>query len=202
MNRITASCRISDQSVSRNGDTLLENSGAGLPAFLLSGYRHFELNYPKFYKMDNLSKLGWLATEVLLKEDFNATGYRPEEIGITLANANSSLDTDLKYFETVKETPSPALFVYTLPNIMIGEICIRNNFKGESAFFISPEFDPAFLEQYVNDLMDNNVLQVCICGWVDLLGDEYKAVLYLVEKGPGTPFTKENIHKLFQAENG
>src|SRR3979490_833264 len=121
MNRITGSCRISDQSVSRNGDPLFENSGTDLPAFLLSVYRHFELNYPKFYKMDNLSKLGWLAAEVLLKEGLQTGGYQAEEIGITLANANSSLDTDMKYFETVKEIPSPALFVYTLPNIMIGE---------------------------------------------------------------------------------
>ncbi len=221
MNRITGSCRISEQSISRNGDIVFENKGVDAAGFLLSAYRHFEWNYPKFYKMDNLSKLGWLATEVLLKEGFNATAYRPEEVGITLANANSSLDTDLKYYETVKEIPSPALFVYTLPNIMIGEICIRNNFKGESAFFVSPQFDPVFLERYVNDLLNNDVLQVCICGWVDLLGDEYKAVLYLVEKdgkgsgrlskeitaggaeGPaGIPFTKENIHKIFRAENG
>ena len=221
MNRITASCRISDQSISRNGDTVFENKGADLSDFLLSVYRHFELNYPKFYKMDNLSKLGWLAAEVLLKGSLSAGDYQAEEIGITLANANSSLDTDLKYYETVKEIPSPALFVYTLPNIMIGEICIRNNFKGESAFFVSPEFDADFLERYVNDLMDNNVLQACICGWVDLLGEAYKAVLYLVEKDgkhsgrspkervfgadedpAGIPFIKDNIHKIFQAENG
>src|SRR5258706_16052189 len=115
--------------------------------------------------MDNLSKLGWLASEILLKDNFRAEKYQPEETGLVLANANASLDTDLKYFETVKDIPSPSVFVYTLPNIMIGEICIRNNFKGENSFFVSPEFDAAFLEQYVNDLMDNNVLQVCICGW-------------------------------------
>jgi hypothetical protein len=162
--------------------------------------------------MDSLSKLGWLAAEILLKEDFRPGRYRPEEIGIALANANSSLDTDLKYYETVKEIPSPALFVYTLPNIMIGEICIRNNFKGESAFFISPEFDAGFMERTVNYLLDNNILQACICGWVDLLGETYKAVLYLVEKenggrskdrGPGgLSFTEANIYKIFQGENG
>jgi hypothetical protein len=214
MNRITASSRISDQSVYRNGTVVFENRGAGLPDFLLSIYQHIGANYPKFYKMDNLSKLGWLAAEVLLK-DFPSKNFQPEEVGIALANANSSLDVDIKYYETVKEIASPALFVYTLPNIMIGEICIRNNFKGESSFFISPEFDADFMERMVNDLLDNEVLKACICGWVDLLGDEYKAVLYRVEKemGPGTDgsasgnggdldFTKENIHKIFQAENG
>ena len=208
MNCITASCRISGQSVSRNGDTVFENKDTDLPDFLLSGYQYFSGNYPKFYKMDNLSKLGWLAAEVLLKEGFLAGSYRPEEIGITLANANSSLDTDLKYFQTVKEIPSPALFVYTLPNIMIGEICIRHHIKGESACFISPGFDADFMEWMVNDLMDNNELRACICGWVDLLKDEHIAVLYLVEKetteqfkdqAPAfLSFKKENINKIFQ----
>jgi hypothetical protein len=228
MNRITASCRISDHSVYRNGQLLFENKktdlskkvdlheNTDLPGFLLSGYHHFKLNYPKFYKMDNLSKLGWLAAEVLLKEDFRPGTYQPQEVGLSLANANSSLDTDLKYYETVREIPSPALFVYTLPNIMIGEICIRHNFKGESAFYISPRFDAGFMENTVNYLLDNDILKACIGGWVDLLGDEYKAVLYLVEKdgasaaqgsgehgdAGGLPFTTTTINQLFQSENG
>lgn len=201
MNRITASSRISNQSVYRNGAVVFENKGADLSGFLLSVYQEFNGNYPKFYKMDNLSKLGWLAAEVLLK-DFPSRDFQPEEVGIALANANSSLDVDMKYYETVKGIPSPALFVYTLPNIMIGEICIRNNFKGESSFFISPEFDAGFMEYTVNDLLDNEVLKVCICGWVDLLGDKYEAVLFLVKKDGDMAFTKENIFKIFQAENG
>ena len=150
--------------------------------FLLSVYHHFGINYPKFYKMDNLSKLGWLATEVLLKDSFEKERYKPEDIGVVLANANSSLDTDIKYYETVKDIASPALFVYTLPNIVIGEICIRHNFKGENAFFIFEEFDAGFIEQYVSNLINNNILQACICGWVELLGEQYKTVLFLVEK--------------------
>src|SRR5258708_919479 len=218
MNTITASCRISDHSVYRNGQLLFENKETDLPGFLLSGYHHFKLNYPKFYKMDNLSKLGWLTAEILLKENFRPGFYQPKEVAISLANANSSLDTDLKYYETVKEIPSPALFVYTLPNIMIGEICIRNNFKGESAFFISPQFDAGFMERTVNYLLDNNILKACICGWVDLLVPAYKAGLYLVERKEdpavekdgrsgerglgGTPLTIATIHQIFQGENG
>src|SRR6187402_3983803 len=146
MNCITAHCRISGQAVWKNGDLVFGNSQTDLPGFLLSGYQHFSGNYPKFYKMDNLCKLGWLAAEVLLQEGLHGGSYRPEEIGITLANAHSSLDTDQKYYQTVKEIPSPSLFVYTLPNIMIGEISIRHQFKGACNFFISPQFDAAFME--------------------------------------------------------
>ena len=94
--------------------------------------------------MDNLSKLGWLASEVLLKNSFDKENYQPEEIGIVLANANSSLDKDIKYWESVQDMASPSLFVYTLPNIVIGEICIRNHFKGENALYIPRNLMPHF----------------------------------------------------------
>jgi hypothetical protein len=202
-NHITSSCIISNQAVCKNGTTIFENKGADAYDFLLSAYQHFGLNYPKFYKMDSLSKLGWLASEILLKDVFNKEDYRPEDIGIVLTNANASLDTDIKYLTTVKEIPSPSLFVYTLPNIVMGEICIRNNFKGENAFFIFEKFDAAFIEQYVSNLMNRDVLQACICGWTDLLEDEYKAFLLLVEKKQTVEtvaFTKEAINKIFDTE--
>jgi len=154
-----------------------------------------------------LSKLGWLTAELLLKEGFNAADYQPEELAIVLSNANASLDTDYKYFATVKDIPSPAIFVYTLPNIMIGEICIRHKFKGENAFFISEAFDAAFIEQYVRVLMDGNNARACICGWVDVLGEEYTAALFLIEtpgtpfpQTPGTPFSAATMNRIFQPQ--
>ncbi|MES2425845.1 MAG: hypothetical protein V4560_02690 [Bacteroidota bacterium] len=198
-NYITSNCTISKYVIYRNEVPVFENRGIDLPAFLLAAYKHLGLNYPKFYKMDKLSKLGWLASEVLL----NGTSikqYQPEEVGLILSNANASLDSDQKYIQSVSDIPSPALFVYTLSNIMIGEICIRNNFKGEDAFFIFEKFDAAFIETYVNDLLNNDILKACICGWVDVLGEDYKAVLFLVEKEEkdnSVPFTKKNLDTIF-----
>lgn len=244
---ITASCVISDHTVYKNGRAVYECrggdqnmdkdfikdagvvGGTGVSEFLFSVYQHAGLNYPRFYKMDHLSKLGWLTAEILLADSFDAAHYRPEETGLVLSNANSSLDTDLKYYESVNDIPSPSLFVYTLPNIMTGEICIRNGFKGENAFFIAERFDASLIVQYVSDLMDHDILKVCICGWVDLLGEEYKSALYLIEnEGRGNssedvagnirrlpdvdavrrdvgtypiPFTTGAVNKIFQGEN-
>jgi len=181
--------------VTKNGISLFDDAITDPAVFFLSVYRHFQLNYPKYHKMDNLSKLGWLTAEILLKDNFKEGRYKSEDIGIILANASSSLDNDLKYFETTKDTASPSLFVYTLPNIVIGEICIRNHFKGEHAFFVQDAFDAGFMEQQVNYLVSKNILQACICGWVELLEQEYKAVLFLVEK------KKEARSILFSAEN-
>jgi hypothetical protein len=195
-NYITGSCAISDHTIYKNGKVIFENKNAALPEFLLSAYDQFDLKYPKFYKMDNLSKLGWLTSEIVLKDSFHPENYKPEEVGIVLANANASLDTDLKYFESTKDFASPSLFVYTLPNIVLGEICIRNKFKGENAFFVQEKFDADFIEQYVNNLVNNNILQACICGWVDVLHNDYEAALFLIEKintENALPFIAKNM---------
>lgn len=198
MEHITASCVVRKNRIYQQGRLVWEQPPGSLADFLLACYQHFGFQYPKFYKMDHLSKLGWLAAELLLSEGFDAGEYRPEEVAIVLSNANSSLDTDYKYFATVMDIPSPALFVYTLPNIMIGEICIRNKFKGENAFFISESFDAAFVETYVRDLMETGNARSCICGWVEVLGDDYTAALFLIEKKITTlPFTAENMNSLY-----
>ncbi len=196
---ITASCTINKGAVSKDGVTLFENN-ADLAGLLLAIYQHFQLNYPKFYKMDNLSKLGWLAAEVLLKDGFKKSDYQPEDISVILANANSSLDDDIKYLESIKDVASPSLFVYTLPNIVIGEICIRNHFKGEQAFYIQDDFDADFMAQQINYQLDNNISQACICGWVDVLEQDYKTVLFLVEKKRNensVEFSAKNMRKIF-----
>ena len=199
---ITSSCIISNNRIHKNGLLLFEDKEKELSDFLTASYHHFALKYPKFYKMDNLAKLGWLAVELLLQDHLPAGKYEPAQVGVVLANANASLDTDLKYYETAKDIASPALFVYTLPNIVIGEICIRHNFKGENAFFIFDSFDAAFIQQYVSNLINSDILQACICGWVETLGETYNAVLFLVEKTGDKVFTVENINKIYQLENG
>jgi hypothetical protein len=150
--------------------------------------------------MDSLSKLGWLASEILIRDESIIKQAAPEEVSIVITNANSSLDTDIKYFQTI-ETASPALFVYTLPNILIGEICIRNNFKGENACFVFEDFNAAFIKRYVDELFTNNNLKFCICGWIDVLQEEYKAVLFLVSKSytpDALAFTGEEMNKIFK----
>jgi hypothetical protein len=201
---ITASCVISDLTVFKNGEQRFESREASLNDFLVSAYRYFDLQYAKFFKMDTLSRLGWLANEVLLRDSFDIEKYRPEAVGIVLSNANSSLDTDVKYFETTKSIASPAQFVYTLPNIVIGEISIKHRFKGENAFFITEQFDAAFMEQYVSNLLDDNILQCCICGWVDVLNEDHNATLFLIEKDKrpnSVNFTAGNLNSIKEGPN-
>jgi hypothetical protein len=201
---ITASCLISRNKIFKNGQLVFEGPGTA-EKFLDGCYAHFEIVYPKFHKMDLLCKLGFLAAEMLLKESHHEKKYDETETGLVLCNSHASLDVDLKYAKTISTGASPALFVYTLPNIVIGEISIRHHFKGENAFFVFKHFDGNFMAEYVNSLFENKLIKNCICGWVDILKEDYRAMLFLVETGNpenAITFTSDNLNQLNQQDYG
>ena len=136
--------------------------------------------------MDELSKLAYLASEVLLQNDNYLDSYPSNEIGVILSNCASSLDTDIKHQKTISDKdnyfPSPSVFVYTLANIMIGEICIRHKIYGENAMFVSEKFDPDQLWQCTEMLFNSGKVSTVISGWVDVMYDSYAAFLYIIEK--------------------
>ena len=155
--------------------------------------------------MDQLSKLGLLAAEILLKDSDHVNKYGNEDTGIVLSNTHGSLDVDLKYAATMEAGASPALFVYTLPNIVIGEIAIKHKFKGENAFFVFKAFNGNFMAAYVNGLFESKLVKSCICGWVDYLGEEYRAMLMLVETSGNKnaiPFTAGEVNLLNNTSHG
>ena len=161
--------------VESKGTTVFSSSETDFAPFIREAYKHLGENNMKFYKMDNLCKLGYVAAEYLLKD----TNYRPKEIGIILANASSSLDTDCKHQAIISKegdkAASPAVFVYTLPNVVLGEICIRHKIQGENTFFVRRQSDAASLEDYARIVMAKSKLRTCIIGWCELLDGHYQA---------------------------
>ncbi|NQV02492.1 MAG: 3-oxoacyl-ACP synthase [Bacteroidia bacterium] len=178
--------------------------------FIKPFFKSLALGYPKFYKMDSLSKLGFIASELVFRQ-INLDLYDRKRVGIVLANASSSLDTDLVYQQSISDRsqyfPSPSVFVYTLPNIMIGEICIRYQMKGENAFLISEKFDSRLLFNYVNELFQHQRVDACLTGWVNLMKEEFEALLMFIEPaekaisgekaGMIIPFSEEAMDELY-----
>jgi len=164
-------------------------------------YKDLGVRYPKYFKMDALSKLGFLSTEVLLQNRSLTEIYKSEKIGIIVANSASTYIMDSKHQASLddKESyfPSPANFVYTLPNIMTGEICIRHKFKGENAVFISEEFDTEFIYKYTNKLLIDNKLDATIVGYVNIDNDDYEAFLMLVENKEGEIFDLNTLKETY-----
>lgn len=162
-------------------------------------YQTENLNYPKFHKMDSSCKLGLLACEIL-KRETSLNDYPGESVSVILSNAQGSLHTDLRFQQTIEAGASPSLFVYTLPNIVIGELCIRHHWKGENAFFVTPAFDPSLLTGYVDALLQQENNKACVAGWVELTEKEFDVFLYLVTKdnnAGAVSHSPEELSKLY-----
>lgn len=150
-------------------------------------YKHLGIKYPKYYKMDKLSKLAFITSEILLENSSLLQNINNEDIAVILSNGSSSLVTDAEYQKTIEDKknyfPSPSVFVYTLANVMVGEICIRNKFKGENTVFISEEFNKSFIFNYVDILFKTNKAKACITGRIEFNypNGNYDAELYLLE---------------------
>ncbi len=149
--------------------------------------------------MDALSKLAFLGAELLLQT--NPDPAVENDTALLLANRSSSLDTDVKYQESIADRdnyfPSPAVFVYTLPNICLGEISIRHQLKSENSFFIFDAFNPEFMANYASILIETGKAEKVLCGWTELFGNDYRAFMYLVEKSGSLVHDKQNISTLY-----
>ena len=204
---ITSYCKITPTSLNASNISSLIPSGlSDFSDFTKDLYNQLKIDYPKFFKMDNLSKLAFLTTEVLLKNK-DLAKYPKDQIGVVIANSYATLDTDNHFYQTINDKnnyfPSPSLFVYTLPNIMIGEICIRHKIMGENAFFVFKEFNHNFINNYVIDLLNTKKISSCITGWIDYTENKFESMLFLVEslsqEENQIPYTQENTKIIYSA---
>lgn len=196
---IQSYCTIQNNEIILNGDSVLKFESTTFSDFSKKAYQKFDLNYPKFFKMDNLSKLAFLGAELLLKAESVSTAEN--NTALVFANKSSSLDTDVKYQSSIADKenyyPSPAVFVYTLPNICLGEISIRHQLKSENSFFIFADFNPTFMENYSNILLQSKKADKVLCGWVEYYNEEYTAFFYLVAKEGDFMHNEQTLIKLY-----
>lgn len=145
-----------------------EQEGKEHHSLLTSLYKQMIGNYPKFYKMDGLSRLGFVASEILLNAE---KGETDKERAIIFFNHSSSIASDRNYKESINDKdnyfPSPSIFVYTLPNIVTGEIAIRNHFHGETSFFILPDKDERMMEGILQASCRDVQSKSFLTGWID-----------------------------------
>ncbi len=169
------------------GGTLLRNgvqlaaTGTTEPADM---YRALGCSYAKFFKMDSLCKWAWLGAEALLRqgESWLYDGLDKQHIAVVIATRDGCLETDHRYAETMQTIPSPAVFVYTLPNIALGEICIRHGFTGEQLCEVADDFDAEALLFWVRDLLEHRGANHCLFGWADAVGAHHDVSLFWADR--------------------
>ena len=153
-------------------------------------YRSQIGDWPKFFKMDTLSKAGFVASELLLKKtgEHRLEGEEyTHSRAIVLFGSTASLCADRNYQETIQDRdnyyPSPALFVYTLPNIVTGEIAIRNHWRGETSFYVLEAPDAAQMAFHLACAFDDPETESILAGWVDSRNnDDYQVFMTLIDR--------------------
>jgi len=197
---IKSFCSIKNNTISLDGSVIFENNSAHFSEFIKSAYKSLDTKYPKFFKMDSLSKLAFLTADVLLKNE-KVIPQEENNIALVFSNKASSLDTDKKHQDSIQNKdqyyPSPAIFVYTLPNICLGEISIKYKLHTENSFFIFDRFNAEHLFTYSNSLLSTNKAENVLCGWVEYENNNYEAFLYLVAQKGQVKHNKQNIIKLY-----
>ena len=153
-------------------------SGADLTAL----YREWAGDYPKFFKMDILSKLGFLLTEMLVKGEEGRFQPR-EDRAVLVFSREGCVANDRHYAASMADFPSPALFVYTLPNIVSGEIAIRNKYAGETSAYVLEKYDEAQLGVLVREAFQDRCTQSAVVAWINCPSDtEWEAAAWLVTR--------------------
>ena len=176
---------INSETVMVNGKSLAhKEKGAAL---LTELYRNLIGDYPKFFKMDTLCKLGFVASELLLQAE-GAPRFEPrEDRAVIFFNRNASLQADTAYQVTIQDPenffPSPAAFVYTLPNIVTGEIAIRNKYYGETSFIVLEDCNENILARELQNAFQDPMTKSILGGWLDCTDeDHFEAEIYLLYK--------------------
>ena len=124
--------------------------------------------------MDGLCRLGFVASELLLQVEKTTNkldNIFDRERAIMLFNRSSSISSDKRYLSSISDKdnyfPSPSVFVYTLPNIVTGEIAIRNNYHGETSFYILPRKDEEQMQTIIETAFVDKKTKSLLTGWVD-----------------------------------
>lgn len=150
----------------------LDTSGKTGMDLLTSLYRSRETGYPKYFKMDPLCRLGFIGAEMLLGPTPDVNG---DSHAIVVIGRGGSIADDRRYQETIANDdnyfPSPAVFVYTLANIVTGEIAIRHKLYGESSSYLIENYVPETITRLLyTAFADPDVNQVT-GGWIDCDSD-------------------------------
>ena len=219
--------RITPNGVTADGNQLKIKEKTEEFSLLTAIYKQYIGGYPKYYKMDGLSRLGFVASELLLKAEADSLSNQQNVIvqtqlplgvpadlqsagkqgvnknenlqhapiekllhefdrAVILFNRSSSIASDKKFLASIADKdnyfPSPSIFVYTLPNIVTGEIAIRNGYHGETSFYVLTDKDEALMQEILQTAFMDAQTKSAIAGWLDYEdASHFEADLYIVE---------------------
>ena len=193
---IVASCKLNASSLIINNQLIHAISGDTID-WKRELYNFYSKDYPKFHKMDPLAKMAFLGILGIEKKT-DLSVYDDNEVSMIFANKTSSYKSDSNHFEnyTKKNLISPSDFVYTLPNILTGELAIYLKWYGENCFYILEKFDLAFYIEQI-EIAFSKGKKACLCGWVESSDKSEDLIIFIIEN-QNNKINKEEIYSYFK----
>lgn len=184
--RIAHTVHITPHDVTIDGEKIDVGGECEGQALLTALYRARVADYPKYFKMDAMCRLGFIASELLLQAEGKPRFTPRDDRAVVLFNNTSSVCSDRKYAATAAadggQYASPSLFVCTLPNIVTGEIAIRNAYRGETSFYILQSDNRARTDAIIRATLADGHTHSLLTGWIDCPDDNrFEARLSIVE---------------------
>ena len=202
--RIQTYCTIRSRSIRVNGNRFFDaEPSTSLGDFLKAAYRELAVDYPKFHKMDGLCKAIFIAAELIARE----SGPYERHTALLFANRSSSYLSDNRHahdiFHADHPVASPATFVYTLPNIALGEISIRHQLQSENVFFIFDHYLPEFMVPYANATLEDSQPNggSALCGWAEVTEETCDLLLYRIGTSGQLTHSVEQLKRLYNEED-
>ena len=164
--------RITPDGLWVDGQTVaVENRGSALVTEI---FKKYLADGSRFFKMDLYSRLAYVATSLLAKDALETSD--PEDRAMVIFTQNGSVLADRKHLSTFANPeeffPSPAVFINTLPNVVLGEIAVKNSIKGETTLVLLPDRDEPTMQRIIDATLSATRPSVLICGWVDCEADD------------------------------
>jgi hypothetical protein len=189
--RVISFCKISGHSIVLDGERQpdLEShlQGQMLSEKFDNLFKVMHGDYPRFYRLDDYSKLGIIAAELILRKAGLDTVTPKPDMGIILHTRSGTLYADSMYAQTIQDildfNPDPELFARIHSNAVCSDIALRNNITGESAVFLSDGFNYEMFYRMGADVFatDPDVKQL-LMGYLECYGSYASAFFCLVEK--------------------
>jgi 3-oxoacyl-[acyl-carrier-protein] synthase-1 len=180
--RIVHSVHLTERSLTVDGEEqTVEGCGMDMLKWL---YHNRVGDYPKYYKMDPMTKLGFLASELLLAAEGGERFAERTDRAVVIVGRSSSICADRLYQQTIQDAdnyfPSPAAFIYTLPNIVAGEIAIRNIYRNETLYVAHESADGVI--PLMTQMLTAPGVESVVGGWVEMEDTgSFDATLYIIE---------------------
>lgn len=153
--------------------------------FITEIFKKYMADDSRYFKMDQFSRLAYVGAGLVAGDELK--DISPEDTAVFIFTKTGSVLADRKHLSTFSDKeefyPSPAVFINTLPNIVLGEIAIKNNVKGETTLVMLPEEDEAVIDRVIRATLDATRPKAMIYGWVDCADDTtFKADLKLLKQ--------------------